>query len=139
MKVIHFFSVFFLFITSVAAFASQPIRSLPTAQTPLYVKKIFTSPIGEIQFLESLQKQTIFLRTPKGAVCEIEEIHGPWSCQDFAEVLDSDLQDIHCTFFFGRNKKCDLHVFSHEMKERSLFSLVQSIHGLFIGEEKLAF
>jgi hypothetical protein len=68
---------------SSAAFASGG-RSLPSGEgAPWAVVKLFSSPAGEVQFLEGNQGHTVFLRTGGGALFGLSQVRGSDACDAY--------------------------------------------------------
>lgn len=121
------FVLFALALTVNLAFAASGGRSLPESEAPLIVQKIFTTPVGEVQFVGNQSKNSVFLRTKEGVVCEVERIEGEPACQNFADSKGA-AADIRCIFSFEKGgAACQHRIFTYEFQESDLFRVVRSI------------
>lgn len=102
-------------------------RALPERGAPLVIKKVFTSPAGEVQFVAGGDREAIFLRTSEGAICEIGNIDGEEDCRRFADLDEQDLPSVRCMFSFeAGGSACRHRIFSFELQESDLFRVVKA-------------
>lgn len=107
------------------AFAAE--RSLPRGEEhPKVITKVFSSPLGEVQFVEVNGGASAFLRDAKGDLGGLHEVQGPKSCDAWLVSQKEEVIPTGCSFVFhndfnGRYERVN----SEEMQEASLFQLVR--------------
>lgn len=118
MKVIFAFALVGSF-TIIAHANKMPGRSLPTGETPKAITAAYSSPEGELHFLEEKGSPAgILLRRTNGALFSLARFEGPESCQKYKLG-----QDIRCRFFFTDGSD-GVEVSSQDLKELNLFESV---------------
>ncbi len=127
-------AVWMLLLTSTDVQASGG-RWLPSGElSPSVVQKIYTSPRGEVQFTQSDQTHSAFLRTNTGALAGLQEVQGNLACQEWLLSNKEEALLPGCDFVFrDDNLGIYLSVRSEEMEEASLF---QALHGTMRGRER---
>ena len=117
-----------------ANIASAIERSLPTTERPLWVYRVFSSPVGEVQFAKSLGKPlnetTVFLRTTSGSVCRMVEILGEDDCRTALPMGQRNLRERRCVYLFNseQNQDCAHRLFSYELRDSSIFGVVNKVN-----------
>jgi len=107
-------------------------RSLPSGEeNPLYVKSVYQSEQGEVQFLEeknSNQDLTAFLRISSGGIAKLKEIHGPAYCKEWLSNSGKSSLPLGCELLFRDDIEGHYyHVQSENMREGNLFSTVSHL------------
>ena len=104
-------------------------RSLPQGEnSPFVITSIYSSPQGEVQFLENDVKGiSAMLRVPSGKLCEFKNIDGPAGCEDWFLTQARAAKPNGCTLIFDEQGDCNYRIQSDEMKEASLFQSVSRL------------
>src|SRR3989344_683261 len=102
-------------------------RALPAIAAPLVIQKVYASPVGELQFVASADRSTVFLRTAEGAICEMDSVEGEDACRHFTNVRERDVANVRCIFLFEKGPAaCRHRIYSYELQESDLFRVVKS-------------
>lgn len=120
----------FLSIQAQAAVGEE--RGLPSGEdSPLFVKQIYSSPQGEVQFLEAddlSRTQSALLRLPSGKLANLKEVHGHTGCRAWMDSLKEQSLPTGCEFLFqDQNVGSFFPVQSEDMAEASLFHAVSRV------------
>lgn len=106
---------------------NAPGRGLPEMDAPLVIKRVFSSPVGEVQFVGNGERRTVFLRTAEGAVCEMQAAEGEAACARFSEIPTGEAANVRCVFLFEKGAAaCRHRIYSYELQESDLFRVVKS-------------
>lgn len=109
-------------------------RSLPAGESdPAVVQKVFSSPRGEVQFVELKGGHSAFLRNTKGALAGLKEVRGPSACDEWLISAKDEKLPGGCDFYFHDDLDGSLYsVRTEEMEEGSLFLTVRG-RGAFVA------
>lgn len=118
----------FMVMFAVMPFTYAAERSLPRGENnPKVITKIFSSPVGEVQFLEQADGgSTAFLRNAKGVLGGLHELRGPLACDEWLISKKEATLPSGCSFvFYNESSGTYERVNSEEMSEASLFEAVR--------------
>ncbi|HEY8280613.1 MAG TPA: hypothetical protein VIH99_13365 [Bdellovibrionota bacterium] len=111
---------------------AEPERHIPKGEEyPAYIEKLYSSPVGEVQFTEVGKGHSGFLRNSKGNLMSLQDVRGSSDCDDWFASTKWTPLPVGCEFVFydeydGRYQA----VRSEEMEEATIF---QTTHGKMRG------
>lgn len=111
-------------------------RYLPAGEnTPAVVEKVFSSPRGEVHFLQVGDGHSALLRNAKGGIANLKEVNGAVACDEWFISAKAERIPSGCEFLFHDEEMGDLFsVRSEELDEGSLFLTVRgSIRGAIVA------
>ena len=121
-------AILMLFFTINLALSAPGGRSLPSAEAALVIERVFTTPVGEVEFTRGGSRKVIFLRTSEGALCPMNLVEGEESCSRFASLETKELPDTRCVFHFkSKDRACQHQVYSYELRETDLFGASKAV------------
>jgi hypothetical protein len=132
----YFIAAILMLVFTINLALSAPAgRHLPSAEKALVVERVFSSPVGEVEFTSSPDKKVVFLRTSEGALCPMTQLDGEENCQRFAGLETKELPNARCVFHFkNETRACQHQVFSYELREIDLFGISKSATIRTLGE-----
>ena len=102
---------------------AEPSRTIPRGELNAHViEKLFSSPVGEVEFTTYGMGRSGFLRNARGVLMGFSEVRGPWACEEYFQSEKTGLLPEGCEFvFYNAEDGRFLSVRSHEMQEATLF------------------
>jgi hypothetical protein len=125
----------FLAMMAISAEAKEG-RYLPSGEeNPAMVEKVFTSPRGEVHFLQISGGHSALLRNIRGGIANLKEVNGSVACDEWFISSKAESIPSGCEFLFHDEEMGGiLSVRSDELEESSLFQAVRgSIRGAIVA------
>ncbi len=112
---------------SVKTVEAKEGRYLPSGEsTPAVIEKVFTSPRGEVHFVQVAGGHSALLRSNRGLVANLREVNGQVACDEWFISSKAERIPSGCEFLFHDEEMGEiLSVRSEELEEGSLFQAVR--------------